>query len=199
MLPINVVNILVIEEQIEEERLENIRVENMERRIMREQSNPFSIDDLRFKELFRLNKDLAQYVLNGIVPLLNQGNNPVAIPSILKFFGVLHFYATGTYQRIIGRSFDISMSQQSVSRAVHEVTNALIHAFSEQWVHFPRNAEQKNMIKQRFMAERHFPGVIGAIDCSQVEILRPILEEHNYLNRKGYHSKNIQIVSDCYL
>lgn len=194
MFPFNIGNIVAVEE---EDRLEDIRLENIERRIMRDESDPFSIDDIRFKELFRLNKDMARYVLNDILHLLNNRNN-LAIPGVLKFFAVLNFYATGTYQRVIGRSFDISMSQQSVSRAVHEVTNALITTFSEHWIHFPRNVEEKRLIKQRFMEERHFPGVIGAIDCTHVEILRPTLEEHNYLNRKGYHSKNIQVVSDCF-
>ncbi|CAH1976573.1 unnamed protein product [Acanthoscelides obtectus] len=86
------------------------------------------------------------------------------------------------------------MSQQSISRAIHEITNAIISTFSEQLVHFPRTALQKHVIKQRFMEARGFSGIIGAIDCTHVEILRPTLEEHNY--RKGYHSKNIQIVCD---
>ncbi|CAH2000558.1 unnamed protein product [Acanthoscelides obtectus] len=89
------------------------------------------------------------------------------------------------------------MSQQSISRAIHEITNAIISIFSEQLVHFPKTASERHVIKQRFMEARCFPGVIGAIDCTHVEILRPTLEEHNYLNRKGYHSKNIQIVCRC--
>lgn len=162
---------------------------------MREASDPFSIEDVRFVELFRLNKDMTQFVLNGLIPQLNDDSNPVAIPVIIKFFGVLQFYATGTYQRVIGRGFHISMSQQSLSRAINEVTNAIVNSFSEQWVRFPRTAEEKYQIKQRFMEARGFPGVIGAVDCTHVEILKPNIEEHNYINRKGYHSKNIQIVS----
>lgn len=42
MLPINAANILLAEE---EERLEDIRLENLERRLMREESYPFSIED----------------------------------------------------------------------------------------------------------------------------------------------------------
>lgn len=40
-----------------------------------------------------------------------------------------------------------------------------------------------------------FPGIIGAIDCTHIAIIRPWEKEHNYLNRKGYHSKNVQIVT----
>ena len=100
MLPINIPNLLAAEE---DERLENnIRVENVERRILSEQSDTFLIDDTRFIELFRLNKDMAQYVLNGIIPQLSQGNNPVQIPGVIKFFGALFFFISGSYQRVIG-------------------------------------------------------------------------------------------------
>lgn len=40
-----------------------------------------------------------------------------------------------------------------------------------------------------------FPGTIGAIDCTHVAIIARSVEEYNYLNSKGFHSKNIQLVS----
>ncbi|KAJ8937733.1 hypothetical protein NQ318_009143 [Aromia moschata] len=46
------------------------------------------------------------------------------------------------------------------------------------------------------MAHTNFPGVIGAIDCTHVAIITPTEEEHNYVNRKGYHSKNVQVICD---
>ncbi|CAH2017698.1 unnamed protein product [Acanthoscelides obtectus] len=136
----------------------------MERRLMRNQSDPFSFEDVRFKELFRLNKDMAKYVLNGIIPHLNQVPNPVAVP----FFAALHFYATGTYQRVIGRSYDISMSQQSISRAIHEITNAIISTFSEQLVHFPRTALENHVIKQGSWKQEVSLGFAGASHDSYI-------------------------------
>ncbi|KAJ8965380.1 hypothetical protein NQ317_015679, partial [Molorchus minor] len=41
-----------------------------------------------------------------------------------------------------------------------------------------------------------FPGTIGAIDGTHVAILKPRLEEHNFINRKGFHSLNVQIICD---
>lgn len=48
-----------------------------------------------------------------------------------------------------------------------------------------------------FYAKCGFPGVIGAIDCTHVAIFSPPKEiEYIYVNRKGYHSINTQLVSD---
>lgn len=190
MLPINNLNVIAAEE---EERLEEIRLENTERRIMRDQSDCFLIDDIRFVDLFRITKDMAQYLLNGIMPAITRGN--FAMRPDTKFFGALHFFATGSYQRIIGRSYNVSMSQQSMSKVIEEVSNAIINAFGGTWVQFPQTEQRKLEIKTRFMREKNFPGIIGVVDATHIEIIRPVDEEHAFLNRKGFHSKNIQIVN----
>lgn len=52
----------------------------------------------------------------------------------------------------------------------------------------------------RFYQEHGFPGVVGCIDCTHVAIVRPGTQdpeypEHLYVNRKNYHSINVQLVS----
>lgn len=51
------------------------------------------------------------------------------------------------------------------------------------------------------MEKTRFPGVIGAIDCTHVAIVPPVKvnrenREYLFVNRKGYHSINVQLV--CY-
>lgn len=192
MLPINLLNIVAANN---EERLEEIRLFNEERRFMRAEADPFSMTDQAFKGTFRLNKDMAHYILDRIILNLNQTENPVAVPANFRFFATLYFYATGSYQRLIGQSYEVSMSQPLVSRAISEVTNSIVNNLAEEWIRFPRNVAEKNANKGRFMEMTGFPGALGAIDCTHVAILAPEEEEHNYLNRKGYHSKNVQLVS----
>ncbi|KAJ8958573.1 hypothetical protein NQ314_006382 [Rhamnusium bicolor] len=54
--------------------------------------------------------------------------------------------------------------------------------------------EQKRLLKVRFMQSSGFPGAIAAIDCTHIVIIVLAVEEHINLNRKGFYSKNVQIV-----
>lgn len=56
----------------------------------------------------------------------------------------------------------------------------------------------------RFYENHRFPGVIGCIDCTHIAIFPPQVHdavnlEHLYVNRKGYHSINVQLVSIIFL
>nr|CAI5858519.1 unnamed protein product [Callosobruchus analis] len=87
----------------------------------------------------------------------------------------------------------------NATRDAIQIRNFLTNYFTStegQWACFPRTDGDKNSIKDSFMEATHFPGVIGAVDCTHVEIVQPPIEDHNYINRKGYHSKNIQIICD---
>ncbi|XP_067144810.1 putative nuclease HARBI1 [Centruroides vittatus] len=66
----------------------------------------------------------------------------------------------------------------------------------------PFNIQDHAQLKQQFYEKYSFPGVIGAIDCCHVAIVSPPVEdinypEHIYVNRKGYHSLNVQLICDA--
>lgn len=94
----------------------------------------------------------------------------------------------------VGEEFLLSSSQQVVSRCIHEVANCIATHLGPEWIRFPLDEHSKNDIKRGYMQIAGFPGIIGCIDCTHISILKPTLEEHNYVNRKGFHSKNVQIV-----
>lgn len=64
------------------------------------------------------------------------------------------------------------------------------------YIKFPTTLEERNQVKIRFMDKFNFPGVIGAIDCTHIAILKPRGDEHNFINRKGFHSLNCQLICD---
>jgi len=57
-------------------------------------------------------------------------------------------------------------------------------------------AQEKTSVQNKFvLAAQPFPGAIGAIDCTYINILAPHVHEETYINHHGNHSLNIQAVS----
>lgn len=188
MLPVQQFLYNIVED---EERQRHLR---QQRRFLRDQSDPFSLPDQRFKDLFRLNKDLVQYLF---VNLRHHLEDPIRISKVSKetrILSALRFFATGNYQRGNGEECLISISQQIVSKCIQEVGEAISEHLGNEWVSFPVNDNKKREIKVGFMQQAAFPGIIGSIDCTHVAVISPTQEEHNYVNRKGFHSKNVQII-----
>lgn len=63
------------------------------------------------------------------------------------------------------------------------------------WIIFPRNQREINNSAALFYEKTNFPLSFAAVDGTLVNILAPSIEEHNYVDRKGNHSKNVQVVN----
>ncbi len=55
------------------------------------------------------------------------------------------------------------------------------------------------MIKREFYEIAGFPNVIGAIDCTHVRLKPPSVNDYAFINRKNYHSVNVQVICDARL
>ena len=60
------------------------------------------------------------------------------------------------------------------------------------FVQFPGNNEFQE-IRRRSYDIAGFPGVMGVIDGTHVQIMAPSLHEEQFVNRKNYHSVNVQV------
>ena len=136
----------------------------------------------------------------------NNGTNCIA----------LRFFATGTFLYTIGDAENLGKS--AVCRAIRKVYLAL-KQFLGGFVVFPSYLRPQ-VVKQNFFChcryiiivnEDHatmimpksrtysicspgFPNVIGAIDCTHVPIKAPPgPNEGDFVNRKGFHSVNVQV------
>ncbi|XP_015778386.1 PREDICTED: putative nuclease HARBI1 [Acropora digitifera] len=54
------------------------------------------------------------------------------------------------------------------------------------------------MVQKRneFICKGAFPGVVGCVDGTHIRLQRPSQNEADYVNRKGYHSINVQAICD---
>jgi hypothetical protein len=58
----------------------------------------------------------------------------------------------------------------------------------------PINGKEK--LSKVFDESGGFPGVIGCVNGTHVRITAPNVDEPSFVNRKGYHSLNVQATSD---
>ena len=106
----------------------------------------------------------------------------------------LRFLATGSFLQVVGDAI-AGADKSTVSRIVRRVTLAIARKLDD-FVKFPESRQEKDEIKQVFYDRGGFPCVIGCVDGSHVRIIAPSENECNFVNRKGYHSINIQGICD---
>jgi hypothetical protein len=163
---------------------------------------PFSIYETTERILYqrtRLDRRIFNYVLEVISPALAKNTRRgryAHLTPMHKLYVTLQFYATGSYQWLVGSSGRIS--QSATSHAISEVTAALV-AVAPHFIRFPR-VEECSVVKQAFYElgmighGTGFPNVLGAIDCTHVRLQAPTNAPEQYLNRHIYYSINVQLV-----
>lgn len=158
------------------------------------------LDDLSDHELierYRLDREGILFVTNLVRPRLVRPtqNNHVLTPE-QKIIILLRYLATGKMQLCSGD--DLGVSQQTVSRVITETLDALCDFdILTRFIKFPAGIEQLQEIKDEFREIAGFPDIVGAIDGTHIRIVRPREFEAEYVNRKRYHSINVQVVFDA--
>jgi hypothetical protein len=115
-----------------------------------------------------------------------------AIPSETRLLTALSFFRSGSFQYVEGTVGGIS--QPSMSRILEKVCRCLIKHQSA-FIKFPTTQSRLNQLKTEFFSLGQFPNVVGLIDGTHINIKAPNREEPAYVNRKGNHSINVQVVS----
>lgn len=117
-----------------------------------------------------------------------------------KVLCALRFFATGSYQNLVGSDESVGLSQASVSRCVCAVSAAIVAVGTEKgWVQFPTTAEEKAATKQDFLRLGNIDGVVGCVGGTLVAVTKPENlspgETQGFWFRKGYYAPNVMIVS----
>ena len=116
-----------------------------------------------------------------------------ALTPVLQVCLALRFYATGSFQSVVGDL--IGVDQSTACRTITRVTDAVMLRVRD-WVKMPTQAQADHQ-KQKFNAMRGLPSVIGYIDGTRIRIQAPNQHEHEFVNRKNFHSINVQVRQFC--
>ncbi|XP_042617312.1 putative nuclease HARBI1 [Cyprinus carpio] len=114
----------------------------------------------------------------------------------MKVIMTLRFLATGKMQQCT--SDDLGPSQSTVSRVLNTTVAALTTPdIVRQFIDFPTDLQTIWQKQADFMRIAGFPAVVVTIDGTHVRIIAPTVNEETYINRKGFHSINVQVVFDA--
>lgn len=120
----------------------------------------------------------------------------VKIPLYLQVLASLNFYGSGSHQRRVGMDAFAIMSQSKVSDSITKISKIIGCDLAQNFIKFPSTLQEANLKKQEFEEVYGIPGTIGLIDCTHIGIANvKKRDEYAYVNRKNFHSINVQAVN----
>lgn len=164
------------------------------RKHLRDTLNPFDIDEESFRTIYRYPPQLAIQFIEELreeidIECIKE------VPLHLQFLATLNFYASGSYQRRVGMDAFTCLSQTVISRCISHISYIIGNKMSKKYVTFPTSAEEIQTTKNSFNEKYNCPGIVGVIDGTHIALTGlPKTIEYSYMNRKGFHSLNVQIV-----
>ena len=148
----------------------------------------YSDEELRVRYRFR--RESILFITNLVAGDISRNTRRNhALPPLLQVLIALRFYASGSFLQVIGDTFRVDKS--TVSRAITDVSRALI-AKQPLFIKWPSTNDECTTIKNEFYHRGGFPCVIACVDGTHVRLRAPSQHENNYVNRKGFHSINVQ-------
>ena len=106
----------------------------------------------------------------------------------------LSFYATCGFQNLVGDS--IGVHKSTISRVIYRVSLVLAQELPN-YVTFPVDKEVMKSKIDKFYEIAEFSGIIGCADGTQTVFKLLNLEGYEYVNRKGYHTLNVQLMCNA--
>ena len=153
------------------------------------------LSEAEVKSRYRFSRNSIQFITDTIAADLER---PTKRNRALKpqdqVLVALRFLASGSFLEVVGDTVG-GIPKCTVSRIVSRVSTALARKQNE-FIRWPSTAAERQEIKQGFFEKGGFPGVIGCIDGTHIRIQGPTAHESDFVNRKGFHSINVQAICD---
>lgn len=178
----------VVQEILEDENVELF----VPRKRFRDHLNPF--DGYSEKQIYDRYR-FPPVVIFELIELVNVDleyltKRSAALTPLQQMCCALRYLASNSFQSVVGDTLHFSKSTSNT--AIWKVINAIVRR-SEQFILFP-NEEQLPAIKRGFFEKANFPNVVGLVDGTHVKVIVPKDIEYVYVNRKSFHSINVQVI-----
>nr|CAD7199137.1 unnamed protein product [Timema douglasi] len=146
-------------------------------RVFRVRQDILHFSDTYLIRYFRFPRQEIIYLCDLLDPIIGANTNRShSIPTVTKVLASLAFFASGSFQNVVGRI--VGVCQPSCSRILATVLEGL-KRLAPTHIVYPLGEPQKIAhLKTDFGGLDRFPNVIGAIDCCHVAIKAPTEEEN---------------------
>lgn len=153
-----------------------------------------SFTNEQWYENFRVRKETFEFILNKISRDITHKDTTMrkAISPRRRLALTFYYLASTAEYRTISNLFGVSVS--FVCNCIKEVCEAIRRHLSNV-IKFPTGVEILQVI-QEYENKWGFPMCAGCIDGTHIPILAPNENHKDYVNRKGFHSIQMQAVVD---
>ena len=155
------------------------------------QENPLQRPENELIYEYRLNKaaimELCDLLREDLKPTLCSCSRVFTVEQQVLIS--LKLLASGSFQS--SATDNINVAQSTVSCTLSRFMDSLLSKKKE-FIYMPDSVYAEK-IKLQFYLLGRFPSVVGAIDGTHIPIIAPAEDEHFFVNRKGFHSLNVQV------
>lgn len=155
----------------------------------------FSLDDFTDEELrsrYRFGRESIEFLSELLRDDLERDTSRNhALSTTVQVLVALRFFASGSFLQVIGDT--LGLSKSTVSRIISQVSLALAQKQGN-FIKWPSTEAEIFQNKRGFFTKGGFPGVIGCVDGTHIKIQAPHQNENDFVNRKGFHSINVQAI-----
>lgn len=171
--------------------LERFNVQRKQKCYRREVNPLEDYTESELRSRYRFGSAGIRYIVDLLTDEISpETRRSKSLSSLMQVLITLRFLASGSFLQVVGDTF-FAFDKSTVSRVVRRVTVALARKIDE-FVKFPQTREERDEVKRGLYNIAGFPCAIGCIDGTHVRIKGPSENEPDYVNRKGYHSINVQ-------
>ena len=149
-----------------------------------------------WRENFRMTRDTFMTLTEEVRPFLEKTTTvmrePISVETQLAI--TLYYLADEGRFRKVANSFGVGKS--TVSMIVREVCQVITKYLGPTYIRLPQTVEEVEYLSSSFLKVHDFPKCIGAIDGTHIPIKQPSENGSDFINRKDFHSLNVQAVCD---
>ena len=167
-------------------------------RVFRDRKNPLdAYDDVELNKKYRFTRFGCMHVIDRIeAELQHPTRRNHAIPASLQVFITLRFYATGSVFDCAGEAHGCSIA--TCSRVIRKVATVLCRLRND-IIKFPTTPAAVQDMQRAFFEMLGFPQLVGVVDGTHIGLHGCKLGDNEpiYVNRKGRHTINVQLIGDA--